>query len=828
MLINNHIISDSKIYSFLSSFIVEFLYEGEYKELAKTMKNHAYACWHKHNMGLSDHLFLDAWNKIEESAKKEALSLVLIKEFNAYYFDNDPRYIAIKLEKFGEWQNLLSHISCFPMLALKLLDMENIAKKEVKFNFSRHNFIKDKIGFRTIISPHHQLVEDYIYHIGLNESHIHLNGTTTMELLWLDVLKELWSLINDLLNESEGKEHVNRLYALDPILNHPEKFYTLLAVARLTRELLNIEISNPATYKDIRNKKINELISCLKDENFAKLQLKFVDEAISNINPLWEHINEIEFHTNVISYLKEKPKDHVIDTLYLLYIVCMNCFTHLTTQSFHLKGFEQFQKFADNGVRETREKKYTARFYQLHGYNDAEHADLNILEGRFSPKDSLNKNEDLLREILLGFTKYAKGNKHIEWKEHDINILINEALSVNRPKLRLIAHFIKQKEKQNDRFHFEELRNSVNNKCDALLELFFKYPNMRELITGIDVAANELDAPPEVFSPLYRKCRENGIKHFTYHVGEDFKSLLSGIRAIYDAIILLELNNGDRIGHATAIGIDPHYWIKKVPDSFYISQGQLLEDLLFIRRIALEHGEYDIPLYKIEQKIVELSYNIFEENINFVTLDNFFHNRELDPSTVGLYKSNLPIANESEYKRVTKKYQEDKKSIELLNKRWRNKNFIESIKLKDVFNKYKESIIFPKDFIQPEILLKIQQYVQKLVRDRNIVIETLPTSNVRISLYDHIEEHHIFRWLQIKERVFEGDIPMQISLGADDTGIFVTDLRNEFYHLFAVLVKKFQYSSKEALALLSEINENGRIYYFDYKNSRKRWSEIEL
>ena len=54
-------------------------------------------------------------------------------------------------------------------------------------------------------------------------------------------------------------------------------------------------------------------------------------------------------------------------------------------------------------------------------------------------------------------------------------------------------------------------------------------------------------------------CRYSGITHRSYHAGEDFHHILSGIRAMFDAIELLDLCEGDRIGHGTAMGISQNY-----------------------------------------------------------------------------------------------------------------------------------------------------------------------------------------------------------------------------------------------------------------------------
>ena len=63
-----------------------------------------------------------------------------------------------------------------------------------------------------------------------------------------------------------------------------------------------------------------------------------------------------------------------------------------------------------------------------------------------------------------------------------------------------------------------------------------------------------------------------------------------------------------------------------------------------------------------------------------------------------------------------------------------------------------------------------------------------------------------------------GDYPMLVTLGSDDPGIFATDMRNEFYHIFGSLVEHFKYSVDEALELTAKLNDNGRIYHFKQSN----------
>lgn len=69
----------------------------------------------------------------------------------------------------------------------------------------------------------------------------------------------------------------------------------------------------------------------------------------------------------------------------------MNCFQRILVQRDDQLGFDQFQKFADDGSREYFEKEYDVRFHQLHGPKINGKSDLLTLEGRFAPKNSRKK-----------------------------------------------------------------------------------------------------------------------------------------------------------------------------------------------------------------------------------------------------------------------------------------------------------------------------------------------------------------------------------------------------------------------------------------------------
>lgn len=811
MFINPYLLSDPRLYKWLTKQLPLVLKGNKSIDL-NGIKKIAYSGWHRRYQQHGDQLFNTHWLQLENrQIETGSLTRALLSQVARYHLEETGR-ISVKLSKFDEWQAWISNQSGLPVIAFQA------EKHTEKINSSveRYKWLESQLGYRCLLSPFHPSVEDYIEQNGLNETHIHLNGTSSLESMWHFALSNPKKITSDL-QEEFGKARVQLLYCCNPELETPHEYEQLLHIARYLRRLLIAWVKNDVNLPQFKQ----SVVGYLELGEQALDSLGWILEE-KQFNCRWTHLAEIELHIAVQKELKEH-KNSCLDYCYLLYLLCLNNFQRLMVQRDDQFGFEQFQKFADNGVRESYEKSYMQRFYQLHGPNLTGRPDLQTLEGRFAPKATLAKNEALVSSILRGFIGYANGNKPDSFQDYnDINSLALQVIKYRRPSLKLVAHFIKLPSNPAKESHFSQLRQTLVNNSEVLFDLFNKHPALKQIITGIDAAANELEAPPEVFGPLYRRCRARGLTHATYHVGEDFEHLLSGIRAIYEAITFLDLKAGDRLGHATAIGIDPQYWLDLMPEQLFIPRGQYLEDLLFLRKIAFSEPNSELSLAKIEARISAISFKIFGIDASLNDLNDFFLNRGLEPEVIksiqddkNTFSHHLGIQHE-EYLKALKIGPRVQK---LLCLRWFDRKVLE---------KYNERIEIPLSTFSYNELLEAQQYTQKLVAHSHLVLETLPTSNVRISHYKSIKEHHVFRWLRVPSRSISGDYPMLVTLGSDDPGIFATDMRNEFYHIFGVLVEHFEYSVDEALKLASVLNENGRVYHFRQTNLNMQTSAQPL
>ncbi|UXY16199.1 hypothetical protein N8I74_04035 [Chitiniphilus purpureus] len=96
---------------------------------------------------------------------------------------------------------------------------------------------------------------------------------------------------------------------------------------------------------------------------------------------------------------------------------------------------------------------------------------------------------------------------------------------------------------------------------------------------GLDVAGDENALKIEWFAPLLRwlrsgfKPRPDGERastgfHLSIHAGEDYAHPASGMRHIDETVRFCEMREGDRLGHALALGVAPKNWAAR--------QGEML------------------------------------------------------------------------------------------------------------------------------------------------------------------------------------------------------------------------------------------------------------
>ena len=183
----------------------------------------------------------------------------------------------------------------------------------------------------------------------------------------------------------------------------------------------------------------------------------------------------------------------------------------------------------------------------------------------------------------------------IEIPDHNIRKCIDGLTTrrdINDKNLTFVIHFIKMSEQVAHRKHYGtryDYNQTYRDEIDRILEDTQKRNTARPIteepvykIVGIDAAGAEIDCSPAVFGQVYRYARLRGMTNITYHVGEDFYDLCDGLRSIDDSIRFLNLDEGSRLGHAIALGIDPKTYYERRCFQTVMTQQRLLDTLAWI------------------------------------------------------------------------------------------------------------------------------------------------------------------------------------------------------------------------------------------------------
>lgn len=718
--------------------------------------------------------YLENFESFDEFFKE---GLEKLSDFFEWKFDN----LWIKsADKFEEWQNIITLIS--PLLPISYFFY--------RYRIDERNFFDYFRNKHSLLLSYYDPFIEYEIVGNISDLHIHLNGTTESDKVWIDVLKSPEKFFKDLKKGFLNKDVKRFFHQIDINLDE-NKLLRYILFARKIRDYLY--------RKYIEKENIEECPHPCEIEDVRKLLDKIVSYRNHPMERIYESNNDLLLEG--LFYLKifeNFDKEMSIDDkkLFHLYILIKSIFLRLLTQQLDQYGFDQFQYITMNEMREMSEKSYSHRFKQLDSFYGRQ---LNHLEGRFAPKSNFQKMKRLLDKIIKDYRD--KKDKKYEFS--------------------LVAHFIKKKDKLNRYYpyRFYELRNDLKKQAINFISLLnidnFEYKNYeykdgeseefelkyRNFVKGIDAAANELDAPPEVFAPIFRMISRRfrdknfltGNSHLgiTYHCGEDFVHLISGMRAIFEAVNFLDMKEKDRVGHATAIGISPKLWLNKIPPKIKIKRGEWLDNLIFAYYLIRKNGLLFKNIEFLKDRIRDLFREIYEEIPTLSTMINAYLLRKLDPEIV-FYNNLTQLTSidldECNYEKIVGFNPRDEE-LDLFRL---YHNF-------DCYEKYREEMEIDTHFFDEEILKEFQEIILKELNDKQIAIETMPTSNLRISFYDKYNQHHIFRWFyEVKNRP-------NLIICSDDPGIFATNLKNEYLH-----VNRFIKNKND----LREIAKNSEIFRF--------------
>lgn len=752
--------------------------------------------------GKPDHV-LRHWKQVQLPGDPSIGALLLegLGELSKALLDTNHHQIEVGQDRFEVWQNVAAQIPVLILMCRKISQATCGSRRTPEEAVSLlDKWIRPNLLHTLLPTPPQRKLDALCRETGLSDLHLHLNGTTEADRVWLDAVSAPEKWLQETGPKYEKIPSIREFYnQLESGLS-PQGVHDRLSLAGTLREQLIGEIFSPEKVP---------FDALIRNPNQAEPTLRH-RHPLSDIFPNIHTKNPMEWEALFLIFsFQHMSSDASAGFIrgFHLYLLIWGHFQQLLVQSHEQFGFDQFGKVAGNEGRELSEKKdYSARFHQLAGKGQKE---MYLAEGRFSPKDTPSKNMKLLNRIFLGYAHFH--GIQSEKQSYQKRMMRTKG----RMNLRLIAHFIKQpdpKKMPPDSLMVRHhgLRHDLEKKWHALSATRYHNPLARHFVTGIDAAANELDAPPEVFAPLYRSCKRAGIRHATFHVGEDFHHLLSGIRAIWESVNFLGLKGGNRIGHATAIGIDPELWVERIGPTMVIAEGEWIDNLIFAydmisQQKALSH--HHALLERLRLSIEKRCRKIYGEALAISDLIDAWKLRKLDAhlafSSIKKKSDCLYLKEWVEWEAIAKAQEENKKAFELL-------KMYHTARYRPRFDALE--IVETAELLDAALLRELQNSIIAMLNEREVVIESMPTSNLRISYYNAYKEHHLWRWLGIAAN--EDDVLPIVCLGSDDPGIFATCIRNEYAHVYETLTHDFQCSHDKAGRILERLEENARTYAF--------------
>lgn len=555
--------------------------------------------------------------------------------------------------------------------------------------------------------------------------------------------------------------------------------------------------------------------------------------SIENIF-LFECFKAVNEHRDEYNLCGDLRDDKIFVKLFYKYLLIKNIIYNLANEDNKIKGLDKFiENFkVSTKLSSLNDMKDMKMILGLHC--QLENKNLSKLEFRISFPSCKGKSKmerECIRSLISFFKFYQNTLKDIEDGKIEKYIV---------PKLGIIYHLIKMTDDDekcwinyiNDEYskslYYMKNREKYSSQIDVLTNLRNTVPYLSKYIIGIDTASVEHYTEPWVFAPIFKKARENEQRllvsneeyypssisslGFTFHVGEDFRHILTGLRNVYEVITQLDFRSGDRIGHGIVLGIDIEKWIQR-NEVVILPRIEYLENLLWIWHMYTKDGisiQYDINY--IERKILEISKEIYGQE-NIVTV-NMLYRSYLDKfnnysinvcEKEDLYNADTCIENELDFSEENFEFCNNFSNcdkIEELRKTSWNLNKLKCANHCKVYlkrmNEPIEIKINRKDLT---IFNDLQHKVKNIVVESGIVIETNPTSNRVIGQVENIFEHYISNLNDVTK-----ENNMLVTINTDDPCVFNSNINNEYAYMFYSLLHK-GYERSLILKWIDEIRQ---------------------
>lgn len=358
--------------------------------------------------------------------------------------------------------------------------------------------------------------------------------------------------------------------------------------------------------------------------------------------------------------------------------------------------------------------------------------------------------------------------------------------------------------------HMLVWRKQIVNCAKAIEELRSSIPYLAEYIVGIDAASNENSMEPWMLAPAYRTIRNRKITKpiimndngdflripnigFTYHVGEEFRHIMSGFRHINEVIEHFNYKAGDRLGHAIALGVDVDQWVRE-NEVITIPAMEHLENLLWLwGNIVQKKLIVHLAVEQLEGQIMMCAEKIFEDCAGMTPymlyqayLEKFSENHENIFEEFGNSEGDdQEIQNKGAEKHFCYWYNSAKHGTGNL---WTKEKILCTYYCPMYFMKFQQPIFVPVMSEETDIYKEVQQQLIEKVERDGIYVETNPTSNISIGEIEGLFKHYIMRLNSAGLEYNDPQEAVLVTVNSDDPVVFSTNTENELAYIYYALV----------------------------------------
>lgn len=679
---------------------------------------------------------------------------------------------------------------------------------------------------------------DNILNKGVSENHLHSGVSRSFLSIWENISMPFTTKNIDDFKRIDLNNNCN--YESDEF-----KFYILVSGILRAYISILIKLDNIDNYK--KNNKLNELIqNCINKDGIKSLYLKILnsknsDDIFSYILNVWNeflyvynihyklgdniifNIFEIDknlktsgeniFLFNTIKYIRMNWHEcDIIKKLFIQYLRIKNNLFNIIVQQKTIRGLDYFQM------------QHYAKNSSLNKVNNKKFWEVAMRE-QF--QDSNLKKIEFRRSIPMKYSEFKKDV--ISFLKSYYSILINDYCIKKEniyipnkpfPKVGLVYHLLKKDdltspykcfrdgEFDEDKLQFQALKKQYEVLVNNLKTLRKEDSEFSKYIVGLDSASLENSTPIWVFCKIFEMARDSkyeplNIRNncldsfqslgFTFHAGEDFRHILSGLRRVDEVIQHLKFHAGDRIGHGIALGISADEW-RMHNSTIVIPRIEALENYLWAYNLLSQnYGNFKTTILAyLEKKIYDLSKSIYISTQGLTTsvlIDGYLQ----------LFNCNNEIECESTN---SSSFCDSVKYNKPMT--WNSEKLVMARHCKYYLFRMNEPIHFEITNQDIDIIKELQSIVKSNIAKAGIVVEVNPSSNTAIGDMDTLSENQIYNINNFKYDISN----ILVCINSDDPSVFNTNVSNELAYIYYGLLEK-GVNKENALNWIEKLRING-------------------